>query len=185
MALFKNKHHESTPLIPASSAEAEQVLATLERTDIDPTQVLLVGSAALALYGATLERDFTTGEPRPGDVDLLASTTYASQLYAAERGTIKDLVNNNHLTVLRLSDGEPLPIDIITAPRDSLNTNAYDQRLYKRIQEGRQIEGTDYRVLSLAHLIKAKKADMPAYDPKAASDLASARATLTRIQRRQ
>ena len=181
MSLFKH-HSEQLPLQPADTEASERVLTTLERSNLDPHHILLVGSAALALYGVTLSPDERTGASRPGDIDLLTTTHYAEQLYNTGKGTVKDIVNRDHMTVLRF-DAEPLPIDIITAPQESLDLARYDRHLQKRMDGSRVIAGLGVRVLSLPDIIAAKKHDMPEYDPKVADDLASAQATLARMKR--
>lgn len=179
------KNKNTLPIIPIQSSKAEQVLATLELSGLDPEHTLLVGSAALTLYGAELLHDPLTYKERPGDVDLQSTTSHAEALYAqgSYNNTpvrIKENMNNHQTTVLQLA-AEPLPIDLITAPQNSLATDAYDSRLLRKIQSSPRIDGSDFRVLSLQNIIRSK--NILASDPKAANDLASARDALARIKR--
>lgn len=183
MSLFRKRSPDTTPFTPVDSEATDRVLETLENSDLDPKATLLVGSAALALHGAVLHT--TSGETRPGDVDLLTTTGLAQDVFAkgsfnGEPVTIKDNWNHKVMTVLRL-DTAPLPIDLITAPLHTMDPAAYDARLRKRIAAARPIIGMNgYRIISLDDIIRAQKNNM---DEKSRYDLASAYELRARQQR--
>jgi hypothetical protein len=86
MVFLRRSSSEPTPLVPPDTEVAGRVMQTIDRADLDPEHVMLVGSAALALYGTHLST-YDPGlcrhvEERPGDVDFLSTTQYMEALYA-------------------------------------------------------------------------------------------------------
>lgn len=181
MGLFKNKN-ELPHLTPANTEASATVLETIERLQLDPDETMVVGSAALALYGAILSNyDPLTGEskPRPGDVDFASTASYMDHLY--QNGTptgleavIKPVVNRQ--TILRVETGA-LPADVITRYDERHSMERYDARFRKVIAErSRRIEGTGMRIADY-ELIERELRSNAKFDQKAASDLAALRQT--------
>lgn len=119
------------PLTPADTEAASKVLETIQSLELDPDELVLVGSAAIALYGLTLRSDRSPiptplGQPdiqpepklRPGDVDLLATGAFASQLYEQGHLSGHALHVGGHSArigdaVLRTDSTVPLPVEVI------------------------------------------------------------------------
>lgn len=136
-------------LRPAETPAAGAVLDTLKQTNLDPREVLLVGSAALALYGVILENDpyidLDQQATRPGDVDVLSTGSYARSVYDGLKHKGLDVrlktENTNRATILRV-DSSPLPLDVITYYNPHNSMQRYDERFRAKVdRDSRAIEG--------------------------------------------
>lgn len=158
-------------LIPAETPEAQSVLETIDHVGFDPEEVVLVGSAALALYGVKLPPfPDKNSLPRPHDVDFRTTNEFASAI---------NPVTHPHLTLssqIRYA-GETidnywtsyLSVDVITKqPWTSLKRS--DKRLREGIRNAPRIEGSHIRIVPAAHVEKRLRS-RAATDPKAAEDL--------------
>ena len=172
MNFLRRNTPEHQLLQPGESAEADQVYATLEQAPVNPEEVLLVGSAALVLYGATLSSyDPVTARhaPRPGDVDFVATVDHMEDLYQQGIGRPRPLAHSRS-TVLRV-DTPALPIDLISRYHSG-SSRRHDQKLYQTIHASRSIAGTAIRIATPQHLIHELKGRRT-LDPKASQDLAA------------
>lgn len=178
MGLFSRNKHETTPLIVPQSETTARIMATIEHLQLDQDEVVLVGSAALVLYGATLGQYDPIKDQyteRPGDVDFAASPEYMQKVFAegAPSGTKpsrKDVHNNQ--TVVQI-DTPYLSADLITRfqeDRDDLSqySTKFRQRLGKH---SRPIAGTGYRIATSRSIEEELRRNFS--DPKAQQDLAA------------
>lgn len=191
----RSSNKEPQLISPVWSPKAEEIVETLNHSGLNPEHTLLVGSAALVLYGANLSSDELHPEtPRFGDVDLSTTANHAKEIFDSRLDSDSPLViktgnqNNMTRTVIRM-DAKPLPIDIITAPLslsgDERALAKHDKRIHDRIQSSPKIAGMDFRIASLDDIIKLKKLDAAANDPKAQLDLHSAYDAMARINNRR
>ena len=167
MSLFRRNTTDHSPLVPADTPATEHIYATLEHAPIDPEHVLLVGSAALALYGATL-RDDSLGVPRPGDVDFVATVEHMEDLYRQKVGYERPIPHSKS-TVLRI-DTPVLPIDLVSRYRGGSPT-AYDEKLRRTMHAAsRPLADTAFRVAT-PHLLQRELRRRQHNDSKARQDL--------------
>lgn len=161
MVFLRRSSSEPTPLVPPDTEVAGRVMQTIDRADLDPEHVMLVGSAALALYGTHLST-YDPGlcrhvEERPGDVDFLSTTQYMEALYATGEHAglaVTQRLGQSTGPVLQL-DSTPLPIDLISRYKggDSLvQFDKYRRELFARV--GRPLAGTAIRIASPTHIKK-------------------------------
>ena len=104
----------------------QKIVRTIDRLGIDPSRAVVVGSAALTLYGVELQdRIDGIARSRPHDVDLSVDvTTFLSQCEAEQARLKKDcetppslkLAKDLNQTLLTIPAKDPnhLPVDIIT-----------------------------------------------------------------------
>ncbi|MFZ1802263.1 MAG: hypothetical protein WAW62_00900 [Candidatus Saccharimonas aalborgensis] len=186
MVFFGSRRSHNAPFIPADTPAAEQVLRSAEYLGLDPSQTMLVGSAALCLYGVeldTYDRLTKQQRPRPSDLDYASTPLYMNQL--ARHGTPTGLqpqlkhTLNPRQTVLTINTPE-LPADIITRfqpERDDLLS--YHARFLAYLERhSRPVEGTALRIITQHALIKELQRN--SLDPKIAHDLSLARRHFTR-----
>lgn len=180
----KNKKNE-VPVVPPDTSKTAQILRTFEHSELDPSRVVLVGSAALYLYGAELETEerallsavHTHGRPR--DLDLAALPSYMRELEARayNHGLLgspgEETIGQ---TIVKLKPVEPddLPIDLITSfTQKRGNIEYHDRKFYKGMSKhSRPVVGTNMRITSPGVIEKELKR-RARLDPKAAADLAS------------
>lgn len=194
MDLFrKNKNIDRvSPLTPADSPAAERVLRTYELLELDYSQMMLVGSAALTLYGVELlPFDPIDGEntfaPRPSDLDFATRATYMQQLYdPAKPDTAQTTPNGLAMRAKIMTAGRrglhittpELPVDLLSNFRDGRDNLArYDAEFRRYLAaNSRPVEGTTMRIITPeamhTELLKRQRTGM---DPKAATDLADLR----------
>lgn len=177
---------EHAPLRPAATPAAERVLETLERCDLNPEDTLLVGSAALALYGVTLsphaDRDVTNPVERPGDVDVLSTASYAEDVFDGREhagfAVRKETENTNFATFLRVNSA-PLRLDIITYYKGG-SMARFDARFRARIaRDSREIEGAHGIRVATERKLGQELAGRYR-DPKAQRDLAELHRAISR-----
>lgn len=191
MGLFSKRNNNTAPLIPADTPAARKVVETLQSIDLDPNEVMLVGSAALALYGVELAlvadpiRDYATPKERPGDLDFLSTVHYIEQLYAhgtqrlpkfTKKSDDSGLSTHNTATIIRAPavTKDTLPIDIITPFQETRhNPNTLDKKLRERILASRAIAGTAFRAITLEAAVSSMRTAHN--DPKVERDLAEIR----------
>lgn len=173
-----NKKNDLKPLEPADTPETERILNTLEKIAINPDEVMLVGSAAMALYGIRLYPvDPLTNKyhQRPSDIDFASTASYMEQLHGDRQlsqyvVTRKPDIGNQ--TILRVAS-DPMPIDLITRFRDGSGMEAYDQRFRAQmIKKSRPLQGSVVRVATLDTLYHSLKSNSR-FDRKAIHDLNS------------
>lgn len=171
MAFLRPNRAEYGPLIPPNTAAAEKVMATIDRVQLDPKQVMLVGSAALVLYGSRLHNDTIIENSRPSDVDFLATTNYMESLNATGKhaGLLVTHKPGYTNSVLRL-DSEPLPVDLISNYRGDMPPSEFDQDRYALFAHvGRPLAGTAIRIASPEHIkreLRARRVDKSRRDLK-------------------
>lgn len=167
MALFQRNTTDHSPLIPAETLATEQIYGTLEHAPIDPEQVLLVGSAALALYGAVLGGGMLDAN-RPGDLDFVATVEHMEDLYQQKLGYERHIPHSKS-TVLRI-DTPVLPIDLVSRYRGGSPT-AYDEKLRRTMHAAsRPLADTAFRVAT-PHLLQRELRRRQHNDSKARQDL--------------
>jgi hypothetical protein len=177
MSMFFRKKNELSPLVPSDNTINERILRTIEQADLDPQEVMVVGSAALLLYGAELDfYDPDLGEirERPGDVDFASTASYMEDLFA--NGTrsgavaIRKPSDNKRQVMLRIKT-DFLPVDVITRYRDGGNMERYDERFRRAVlaRSSRPIDGASARVATPSYLRGELKFNAPLY-AKASQD---------------
>lgn len=173
---------ESTQPVGVNSEIGHRIIESVEAAGLDLERCMLVGSAALALYGITLGPD-EHGSPRPSDADLAASPFMMHELFEdGETSTgvnvrLKD--NNSSRTTLRIDTPslrpDLLPIDLITRVNTSdeaRNVRKFDKKFITQTlpQASSIIPGTRIRLATPAHIAKDLKLG-GVEDIKAANDL--------------
>ena len=182
--MFKKTNIE--PLNPYPSETTDRILQTYEHLHLDPTQTMLVGSAAAALYGIFLEPDDPVGNvttQRPSDLDLAASPRYMEHLF--QQGTVAGVSievkpNVTGRVGLRITTPD-LPVDILTHFRDGRDDihRFHDRFMAYHAAHSQPIAGSDMRVITLDGMrreLRARAHD----DPKARIDLANLHAQAKR-----
>ena len=174
------RKYETQSLSPADSAASASIMETLECLQLDPRETILLGSAALTLYGVTLREYNSVSNPdsqRPSDLDFASTADYIEELYA--NGTTSGLHtekkdprthSRKYGAILRI-DTPALPADITTTYKEKwANREQHDRRLRQRIErDGVQIDGANMRVASPQALAEIL-ADISAV-PKSRQDL--------------
>jgi hypothetical protein len=144
---------------PSRQAIAERVIGTAERLDLDPAQAVLVGSAALLMYGVQLPENY--GAQRPSDVDLSVSTALYNQLAEAEAtpsglpvvdGNNRNLPSN--IFTIPAGNSDALPVDVINRfkPRGMVTVAEYDKRFAEKPYN--VIDGTNLRIATLGQIYR-------------------------------
>ncbi|QQS21557.1 hypothetical protein IPM09_03455 [Candidatus Saccharibacteria bacterium] len=185
MIFSGSRRSHSTPLVPADTPTAERVLRSAEYLGLDPSQTMLVGSAALCIYGVELDTNdplIQQSWPRPSDLDFASTPLYMNHL--AAHGTPTGLeahlkpTHNPSQTILTISTKE-LPADIITRFRPGRdNLLSYHKRFLAYLeQHSRPVEGTAIRIITQPAALKELQSH--SLDPKVARDLSLARQHFT------
>ena len=153
-------------------------METINQLGLVRDEVILVGSAALTLYGVHLFADPLLEEdkkPRPGDVDFVSTLEYASHLALSGLGnSLPVKIKNNAVgrRILKI-DSQPLTADII--PHDIHASTRADRSFRKKIAtHSVAIDGTDIRVATPEKLHQ-QLSRQHRLDRKAASDKAMLR----------
>lgn len=167
-------------LAPAETSASYRVLASLnfasEKLDLDPKEVVLVGSAALALYGVTLYRDPYSYErnDRPHDVDM--ASTVAEMQRQATNGNFAKLQDNQpegRQIVIRSFESRPLPVELISRieqNRGPIGPDEYDHRFRQHWKkQSIPIEDSDFRIATPGK-IASELRDHKRYDRKSQVD---------------
>lgn len=184
MGLFRKTNKMLEPLIPANTPVAHKVMETLRSLEgrIDPDEVMLVGSAALVLYGVRLHSfddpiSGRSGKNRPGDLDFTATVEHMDTLFARGDFTLKENIDPHTIQTVLHSDARTpneLPVDVITRYQDGRqDPSKYDTALRKHIRTAHTIGSTAFRIISLDEAISSLQSSFK--DPKAQLDLAAAR----------
>ncbi len=167
---------------PDHSNTTSRILRTAEELSLVRDEVILVGSAALALYGVYLAADPlrpTSRTPRPGDADFVSTLGYAQHL--AQEGTPTGLVgrrkpNVSGPPILQIATRE-LSADII--PHNPHASDRMDQQFRERIdRESVEVDGSNLRVATPQKLAQELRG-RARVDRKAASDLNALRQHFT------
>lgn len=167
-----------------------KIVRSIERLDIDPSRFVVVGSAALKLYGIKLpnfntlsrygnQEDSATTE-RPGDVDLNTQASLLQELYeagATPSGApikLKQQADPNQtiLAVERDETADTLPVDMITRYKPERGSiEKYDAKMkHYYASHSVVVPGADgIRVASPDHLKKNLRRNSS--DPKYRDDL--------------
>lgn len=176
----RRSRSEQHPLTPANTPIASRILRTYELLGVDPDHAMLVGSAAMALYGITpssYDPVLHAARERPSDLDLATDPLYMSDVFTHGTATglsaIRKFVTSPQ-TVLRVNTPE-MPVDLITRFRDGRNAiEQYSARFMHHLsQTSRPIDGSELRVITPTALLAELARNN--LDPKAASDLSMAR----------
>jgi|GEM_PF-6909202 len=196
MSIFKT-HQELSPLSPSDSEASQRVLRTHELLDLDDDQMILVGSAAMALYGIKLSPfdpiDINqTMTPRPSDLDFATSPLYMQTLYDPGVPLGSHVTPSGHplhaeqltngLVKLRIETPE-LPVDLLSGFRDERDSLTRFDEAFRRYTHAnsRPVEGSTLRVITpRAMRRELAKRQRVGLDPKAKSDLARLRMTQLR-----
>jgi hypothetical protein len=167
------------------SLESEKVIDTIDFLRLDPEKTVLVGSAALALYGYDLhDHDPISGNysPRPSDLDFATLPTYMNEIHAdgihgllaAPKPHLATLTGTE--TILRIPS-EPLPADLISRYNPDASLRRYEARFNRywqhRSQELATPKGTPFRIIgsrTLRHELSSRSG-LGKIDPKATIDL--------------
>lgn len=163
------KNKNQLPVSPADTEQSEKVLQTLESArDLDPRQVILVGSAALAIMGVTLESDpLKPNKPRLGDVDLASTTAEMQRQVNSGNFHPVDNVDDNQQTVIRSVITDPLPLELISRFGRGRNDDLdrHDSKFLEFWDKRSQpIEDSAFRIASPDAIKKSLRADLS--DPK-------------------
>ncbi len=167
-----------------------------ELRELNPAEVMLVGSAALALYGANLPQyDSLTGKSgtRPGDIDLATTGQYTDDLYQlgistpggityaerrpqdieAEQGGPPIHSSRRRDTILQLH-GLSMPVDVITGYHDGDNLQRYDDAFRRIIARNSvPLQGSAVRIATPKYMKDHLSLRARGGDLKAQSDLRS------------
>lgn len=173
--LGRKKFSTPTEIVPIDNKTSELILSSIEKSRLDLTQVKLVGSAALALYGVELQIDPMKNDlsSRPGDVDFITHPEYFGQLSARPDSNLKDSRAFSSQLIQRI-DGDGLPIDIITSfDNTKHNVDKFTRAFHKNIASSPLVAGTQIRVASPDDLHKELRKNATPYDPKTVNDLRS------------
>lgn len=170
-------NNEAGPVIPTDSPKTTEIYDTLKplETILDPSETMILGSAAAFLYGVELdEYDPVLGvsAERPQDVDLASTASQMEKVYKMGLGDLKD-THRRAQTILRIDQpSAPMPVDLITRFRDGRdNMEVFDRRFRERLHaSSRPLDGSSFRVASPNVLLAELRANR--IDPKAAQDLA-------------
>ena len=158
-----------------SDSIERRIISSVEQLDIDLARSVLVGSAALKLYGVELPGN------RPGDVDLTLDASQFIELYEARKTpsglSLAPMVENRNpkFSILEIpGDQARLPVDAITQFDARTTSQAhYDKKFQAHYQKhavtlpgasGVRIATPDY----LRRTLKAQSGD-----PKHRADLAA------------
>lgn len=155
MGLFKNKH-DYAPLALPDNPKVERIVQTIEAANLDPEQVMLVGSAAITLYDIDLSWRNEQGEyeERPGDVDFSIALDYLYQIDHdghPDGLPIAAKANNDKLSQNVLQVHTPfLPVDLITmhsTEKSKERRKVLGDRFRASLQQhSRPIDGVNVRV---------------------------------------
>lgn len=199
--LRKTKTFEAPGVVPPENEATKRVIETICSLELDPDQVLLIGSAALTLYGLTMnpyagipsdERptqfDEETGEQyvippqpsspenarlsRPNDVDLAVSEPYIIDAY---NNVVLKTVSKVPQDVRSGHRGRRV-LTLSTQPlRTDLIASGNGRAFKKAHEQGRIIEGTQGIRIASPSLLKSELEYRAANggwgDPKARDDL--------------
>lgn len=189
--MLRRKQKEQEPLVPADTPTNQCILDTLKSFDLDPKEVMLVGSAALALHGVEL-RPFQGPSdnpdnlaPRPADVDLAATSSYMEHLYShgapnGQRFRVKTIAEaHNAQTIMQSGNMEGnnlLPLELVTRFQPARGSQEkYDRKLRKYINRvSRPLADTAFRIITLEAVVKNLSASAR-YEPKADQDIVAIR----------
>lgn len=166
---------------PERTDATDKVFGTMEQLKLDRDEVILVGSAALALYGVTPPsgHDAKKDKARPGDVDFVSTLSYASELDM--NGTPSGLTGHAKKNL----SGPPILViptrllsaDIIAHDRHASERS--DKHFRQRIaRDSVAVDGTNMRVATPAKL-KQELASRARLDSKARADLVALRRRFT------
>lgn len=168
------------PELPLTSNVSEHpIVGALEASSIDPEQVVLVGSAALALYGVGLSQ-VDPDKSRPEDIDLATSPLYISEVYKQGGFCKKDELTRQ--TVIRQTQwaSGSLPIELICRYRNDRGGGpaGYTQLFAKFwAANSRSIPDSQFRIATTAVIAAELKNRVGSFrtilDLKAEQDLAS------------
>lgn len=151
-----------------SDGVENRIIDTIRSADLDPQQYMLVGSAALTLYGIDLI-NHQTNLQRPHDVDLAVTAALYKELLENKQspsglrvGTKKKYVgnfipgNSQHILQARPDkiDSSLLPIDLITRYKSDFTVDEYDAGVRRHFDKNSHtIPGTNgIRIASLGHI---------------------------------
>lgn len=189
MHLFRHEA-DTTPLTPPDNETTEHILATIEQLQLDKDEVMVVGSAALVLYGAklnTYDPVFRRDTPRPGDVDFGSTPGYMEHLYqhgspSGISGIVKPV--GNRQTILQFST-DHLPVDVITRYNSDRHDIAeYDSRFRKLMRRhSRPLAGSSVGIADESYILHELRSH-GRVDPKAAADLRAFRIALEKSRNR-
>jgi hypothetical protein len=173
------------PSAVPSSSESEKVIDTIDFLRLDPEKTILVGSAALALYGYDLhDYDPVLGNssPRPSDLDFATLPTYMNEIHAnGINGLVA--VPKPHLATLPGTEtiltipSEPLSTELISRYNPDVSLRRYEARFNRywqhRSQELTTPKGTPFRIIGARTLRQelSSRSGLGKIDPKATIDL--------------
>lgn len=176
-------HLDDTP----PDSVQRQIINTVEQLELDKNDhFIIVGSAALALYGiippAQWDEDH---KPRPGDVDLAVTHALISALYKNRRTPSgvpvrrkEDHVHTRQ-TILQVDphaiDPPHLPVDFITRFNPKIHRpDKYDAGFGKHFESNSHVVpgGNGIKVATLHH-IRNELHSRKHLDPKARDDLSA------------
>jgi len=170
------------PPIDLDSEINQRIIESIEATDIDLERCMLVGSAALALYGVRLGLG-PNGSPRPSDVDLAASPVMMHELMdqgqtPSGMGITKKGFNSSR-TVLRIASDEHdprlLPVDLlarVTSDDERRTVLKFDRKFIAKTlpRSSTVVPGTNIRIATPRHIAEDLY-QTAGLDPKAQGDL--------------
>ena len=176
------RFRQKTPELPLISDVGEHlIIRTLEASPIDPEQVILVGSAALTLYGVDLPR-VDPNKDRPEDIDLATSPIYISEVYMKGGFHEKDELTKQMIIRQAQCASGFLPIELICRYRNYRGGGpaGYTQRFAKFWAANSQdIPGSRFHIATTAVIAAELENRAGSFrtilDQKAAQDLASLR----------
>ena len=170
---------ESSPLVVADNEITRKIIETHDQyLQLDPERTMLVGSAAMALYGIHLS-DYDplsdTKITRPNDLDFAANPLYMEDVCA--NGTKKGLAANvksqgSDQTILRV-DTPLLPADLITRFDDDGDIESFSRKFQAALdRNSRPVDGSELRIITPTKMLRELRRN--SFDPKAAADYTNA-----------
>lgn len=162
--MSKRRLREAVPLNPGQmDAVGKRVLETINNLELPKDRFVLVGSAALVMYGITPpSHENKKPGPRPHDVDLtISGKTFAELAQAGQtpNGVLvadKNVYAGSRKLILTAnSTDNHFPVDLITSysPRSGKSLDAHDTGFNRHYQtKAHTIPETTIRVASLEHI---------------------------------
>lgn len=176
------------PLAVEEDDLAQRIVETSRALDLDPTRSLIVGSAALYLYGILppmIIDDVSRKHPsvRPGDVDISVSALLFNETfvnYQTPSGALPSNVNmsqydGQHTLRVKPDNSRLLEADIISRYDGKMELEEQEKRFIAYHKDAPTIPKTDIRVASLDTVYVELKRRSQAADPKAREDFKAMR----------
>lgn len=192
LQMFKKQTYEAFHLpdlsqLPSESLE-HRIISSVEALDLDPSRFIIVGSAAIALYGiAPPEYVYDPEHPRPHDVDLATgASAYAELIVSGRTPSGVPLVEKPILSKVSgyISRATPVDTDVSLLPVDIItrfnpiknNPKQYDEGFHRYFsQHSIPLPGSSSKIrVASPHYIEQELV-RNSLDPKYALDLATFR----------